>query len=64
MLAILEEQNNGALLIAYLTAIGNLYANLHRTYVKEIVERLKPIVHKHLIDDSEATTKVLTKDKC
>lgn len=50
MLAIMEEKNNGDLLFAYTTGIGNLANNLHRSLVAELIPRLKAIVIRHLTD--------------
>lgn len=64
MLRTLEQSNNGDLLNAYVSAIGNVAFNLHRNYVEELVKRLKVIVYRHLIDESESTVRTLTKEKC
>lgn len=63
MLAVLEEKNNGDLLSAYITAIGNLACNLHRSLITELIPRLKSIIHRHLTDESELIIKSLTKEK-
>ena len=36
---------------------------LHRVYIKELIEKIKPVVERHLMDESEATTKGFTKEK-
>lgn len=64
MFAMLEAGNNPELLNCFLSAVGNLSSNLHRGYVTELINRLKTIVYKHLVDESEASIKGLTKDKC
>jgi hypothetical protein len=60
----LERGNNGDLLCSYITAIGDVAYNLHKNYVAELITRLKVIVNRHLVDESEATVKSLTKEKC
>ena len=64
MLSTLEQGNNGELLSSYIGAIGSVAFNLHRGYVAEIIKRLKVVVYRHLIDESEPTVKSLTKEKC
>jgi hypothetical protein len=63
MLTTLEESNNGYLLDSYISAIRNVAFNLHKNYVKELIPRLKVIVRRHLVDESEAVVKSLTSEK-
>jgi hypothetical protein len=63
MLEALEARNDGDLMYAYTVAIGNLACNLHRGIVKELLPRLKAALNRHLVDESEAIVKSLTKER-
>jgi len=60
----LSKENNWDVLVPVVSSLGNIAANLHRNYLREIIERLKPIVHNHLVDDSEANNKKFSREKC
>jgi hypothetical protein len=64
MLKILEQGNSSDLLCSYITTIDDIAFNLHKNYVAELITRLKVVVHRHLVNESEATVKHLTKKKC
>jgi hypothetical protein len=50
-------------LVAIVSSLGNISANLHRTYAEEMFKILKPIVHRHLVDESENNMKRFSRDK-
>jgi hypothetical protein len=63
MLKTLEESINGYLLSSYISAIGNVAFNLHRSYIKELIPRLKVVVRRHLLDENDAVVKSLTSEE-
>ena len=44
-------------------AISGSAQLLHKTLVKEVVERLKPVIEKHIFTDSEQFLKEFTKER-
>ena len=50
MLKLLEQKINPDLLTNFLVPMGEIAPMLHRTYVKELLSAIKPIVQAHLVD--------------
>jgi hypothetical protein len=60
----LEAENNWDVLVPVVNSLGYIAPNLQKSYLREMVTRLKPIVHRHLVDYSEPNMKKFSRDKC
>lgn len=59
----MEDHTNIIFLSIYVKGISGAAQLLHKVLVKEIVERLKPVIEKHIFNDSEQFLKEFTKER-
>ena len=50
MLNMLELKINPDLLAHFITPIGSISPMLHKFYIRELLEKIKPIVERHFVD--------------